>query len=707
MSRVKSVGIAVLFVMVALVPLAGTSAAEGFAPGWSDAERIAEWNPSGGNPQGMQATIADDGRVLYSWYQYDNGASLNFVKTRVYDPVSGFGPESYVGYGTGSYNQYSPKAAAFPNGSFILVYEVDRGSTSDLVCKVWINGKGWMPDLRLSPYPYPNDVHSHQVATDGQGNAFVMWVQYDGTESNLTARRYMADGNLESTSYLLESLPETTRYAKLAVDDTGNAMVVWNQHDGSVQRAYANRYVVGSGFGSATLIDRGPYDVDQVWVALDQDGNGVAVIDQHDGTRDRHYANTFTVGTGWGTPEIIDTDNGWSPNGLIMLERTGPDEMIAMWQQYNGSGYNIHTATYAAGTGWTQAQNLSEDWGLVAPGSFYADASLDGTVKLVWYDYTPAYDNYITYVRSYTPDHGWSGPSAVADGYFPYATGLSCNAVGQCALLFEEYDGNVWAKYAVLYSHPDADPPALSLSGPRDGAMTETPSVMVSGTTEPGSTVVVNGVQAVVSDAGAFSLSVALMPGDNTIDVVATDAAGNSATSSVTVNYHDPVPDLQGDLATTQGDLAATQADLDATQTDLDAANADIAGLHTEINDADAAIQATNAELDQTKADLANAEADLAAAQTDVTATEDKLTTQEAADATHTTEISTAADSAGMAMMVGILGILLGAVALAMGFMMGRKGSGGTGGGGEVSSVPPPEPASPPPAPAVEPPKAM
>ena len=70
----------------------------------------------------------------------------------------------------------------------------------------------------------------------------------------------------------------------------------------------------------------------------------------------------------------------------------------------------------------------------------------------------------------------------------------------------------------------------------------------ISGSTEAGADVYLNGIAVAVDATGAFSVNVALVTGSNTITAVAMDAAGNSRSTSTTVTFNDPVPVLQQDL---------------------------------------------------------------------------------------------------------------------------------------------------------------
>ena len=87
----------------------------------------------------------------------------------------------------------------------------------------------------------------------------------------------------------------------------------------------------------------------------------------------------------------------------------------------------------------------------------------------------------------------------------------------------------------------DTTAPSLSVTSP-DFELTNTPSVTVSGTTEPGVSLTLNGAAVAVGAGGAFSTTLTLVAGSNTITIVATDAAGNSATVTKPVTFDSAAP---------------------------------------------------------------------------------------------------------------------------------------------------------------------
>lgn len=90
----------------------------------------------------------------------------------------------------------------------------------------------------------------------------------------------------------------------------------------------------------------------------------------------------------------------------------------------------------------------------------------------------------------------------------------------------------------------DSTAPRMSVAFPADGATVHDSAVAVSGTVQDNTIVsagplrvTVNGTAAPVTDGGFLLPAVALAPGDNTLDVVATDPAGNSVRQRVAVRY--------------------------------------------------------------------------------------------------------------------------------------------------------------------------
>lgn len=83
-----------------------------------------------------------------------------------------------------------------------------------------------------------------------------------------------------------------------------------------------------------------------------------------------------------------------------------------------------------------------------------------------------------------------------------------------------------------------SSPPKLELSTPKDGDSFKDSPIVVSGTTDPDTSVTVNDHLAIVTGSGNFSYNLTLTNGDNKIKIVVTDKAGNQTTKEITVKYN-------------------------------------------------------------------------------------------------------------------------------------------------------------------------
>lgn len=81
--------------------------------------------------------------------------------------------------------------------------------------------------------------------------------------------------------------------------------------------------------------------------------------------------------------------------------------------------------------------------------------------------------------------------------------------------------------------------PNLEITFPQDNQQfkKDQNSVNVTGKTDPGVNVTVNGFWAIITDSNNFSYNLSLQNGDNQITVVAIDQAGNKTEKTIKVNY--------------------------------------------------------------------------------------------------------------------------------------------------------------------------
>lgn len=102
--------------------------------------------------------------------------------------------------------------------------------------------------------------------------------------------------------------------------------------------------------------------------------------------------------------------------------------------------------------------------------------------------------------------------------------------------LYKDKKSDFSDTFGVIYKNSQ---PKLDISSPSDGQsfQKDQNSVNVTGATDAGVTVTVNGFWAVIDDNNNFSYNLPLQNGDNEIKIIATDQAGNKTEKDLKVNY--------------------------------------------------------------------------------------------------------------------------------------------------------------------------
>ncbi|MDD3519066.1 MAG: hypothetical protein PHQ14_12015 [Chromatiales bacterium] len=155
-----------------------------------------------------------------------------------------------------------------------------------------------------------NDAYTPQIALDGSGNAVAVWQQHDGAAWRVYANRW--DGSAWSGAVLIDAGAINVYDPQVAQDGSGTAVAVWRQSDGANNRIYANRWD-GSAWSGATLIDAGSNDAYTPQIALDGSGTAVAVWSENY----RIYASIFLPDRTQAEP--VPTLPAWAMLLLVML----------------------------------------------------------------------------------------------------------------------------------------------------------------------------------------------------------------------------------------------------------------------------------------------------------------------------------------------------------------------------------------------------
>ncbi len=564
-------------------------------------------SPTVGGPAHSSAVaVSADGSAVTAWIQ--EAPSPTRVWAAVYTPEGGWAQAVPVQTTLAGLPQQTPLVAIDAQGNALVVWSQPGASILwELRAATFTAGVGWGADQRV--YETGDATMADADLTlNGAGQGAVVFVELNGPFANVVALRYAPATGWSGRERVSGGATNCSE-PSVGIDEAGALVAVWTEDGTAHLSAAANRYVPGSGWGTARLIETNSAgDVGVTSVAVAPAGNAFAVWQQNDGVSWSAWANRFVPGSGWGSAGALETRD----DGIANWEKvaaTPSGGAVAVWWWDNGSAIDVQSSVYTAGSGWGPVATVDRGDGAAV----FPEVAVggDGTAYIVWQGEGAA--GYDIFAAMRPAGGNWTQPMILdrdfeSGGSRP-SIGAGAGAGGAVASWHQLNITGVPSVWAAAFKAPDASAPALSLSAPAEGASFGTPMVRVAGTTEPGSSVSVDGDAAAVSAQGAFSLTVSIGPGSNRVTVTAVDAAGNSATAWVNVTYADPVPALQAALAAAQALANLTAGQLANVQIQLTQAAADAASARASAN-------ATAAQLVTAQSALATTQGQLASTQT-------------------------------------------------------------------------------------------
>jgi hypothetical protein len=396
-----------------------------------------------GNAYEPQIAVHADGSAIAVWLQYD-GTRSDIWANR-YTPSGGWGTATLIE--TNNLGDADvPQIAIDASGNALAVWSQWDGSRYNILANRFTPAGGW-GTATLIETDDVGDAYEPQIALDINGNALAVWSQWDGSRYSILANRFTPTGGWGTATLIETDNTGAAIEPQIAIDASGNALAVWRQSDGTRNNAWANRFTPASGWGTATLIEtNNSGQVYNVQIAMNASGNAMVVWQQFDGvSHDNIWANRYTPGTGWGSAELIEGDSAEAGTPQIALDANG--NAIAVWQQIDGTRFSIWASRFTPAGGWGAAALIETDnAGGAANAQIAFDAS--GNALAVWQQSDGLRTN--IWARPFTPSSGWGTATLLETNtdYSAFDPQIAMNASGDAAVVWQQSDGmqaSIWA----------------------------------------------------------------------------------------------------------------------------------------------------------------------------------------------------------------------------------------------------------------------
>jgi hypothetical protein len=316
--------------------------------GWGVSARIETDNL--GDALDARVAVSADGNAIAVWLQSDN------VWVNHFTPAGGWSAPQLLETESGRVDV--ARLSMNFRGDAVVAWRQRDGTTYDAWANRYIVGAGWQGATRLELTN--GDVNSDLcVAVGEDSSAFVVWGRGSSIDSSLWANQYVPGGGWEGP-VLVESEAGGSTNPAIVVDSQGNAIVAWQQllPSGIRTDVWANRFVVGSGWAGATMIELSTVGNAGVpRLAVDGAGNVTAVFTQRVGPTDRVWANRYVVGAGWGV--AIAVDSGLNDTTLPAVAVDARGNAVAAW--FTGTGSIFMNRFLAPTASWGTEAQISSD----------------------------------------------------------------------------------------------------------------------------------------------------------------------------------------------------------------------------------------------------------------------------------------------------------------------------------------------------------
>jgi hypothetical protein len=341
--------------------------------GWETPEVI---SPAGATSGVPKVGVDSSGNAIAVWRQKHTTMNIFGAWANRYTGTS-WGTAESIGAVGSSFGDFIIEVAVEPDGDAMSVWHQRDGDRADVWANRYASGGPW-GTATLIETENGGTARNPEVAVDANGNAIAVWAQNDGMDNFAAANRYPA-GGAWGTAQSIDNAPGVSSDVGVASDPAGNAIAVWT---GVGLRA--NRYAIVGGWGTdVDLRSDLTGGIATPDVAVGQDGSAVAVWVQSDGALNNIWANRYVPGNDWGTAKLIETgDTGHANWPNVAVDADG--DAVAVWHQSDGTRTNIWANQYVAGQGWAKAELIeSEDLGDAQRPRIAVDP--DGNAIAVWY----------------------------------------------------------------------------------------------------------------------------------------------------------------------------------------------------------------------------------------------------------------------------------------------------------------------------------
>ena len=354
-----------------------------------------------------QVAFDASGNAVAAWNQVSAGGFFS-IYVRRYEAATGWGTAEKIRVADNSNHYDSPQIVldAAGNANIVFSGQVTESFPTLFTARYLVANPGWSQATALEEKSIDS-----KIAIDSSGNAMLVYSFWNGNYFDIRARRFDAGGGAWGAARTLSadiggSSPE------IAFDGSGNAMAIWrraNSNNTGTQEIMGDRYVAGSGWNSQGLPSRvatfaaGASRAHRL--AASPAGDVIAVWLQSDGGNTESVYSSRYVAGAWGVPDLVK--NSANRFSSVAVAMTGNADAIVVWHENDVNFIaSMWARRYTAGVGGTAVR--IDDSSTYTTGGFPQIAmNAAGRATAVWSQGS------LIWANRYAAGSGWAGAERI------------------------------------------------------------------------------------------------------------------------------------------------------------------------------------------------------------------------------------------------------------------------------------------------------
>lgn len=220
-----------------------------------------------------------------------------------------------------------------------------------------------------------SDIGDTQILSDSQGNLTALWVENVGSIYVLKSASQPSGGSWSSAVTISPS-GKNVDSAKLVIDDSGNLTAVWRTSENPNYTLQSATKPLGGSWSGPVNITPVGQTISGTSLVVDGSGGITAAWSIFDGTGWQLQSATKANGASWSSPTNVSVRDSNVSLPELVVDSSGA--VTAVWDQYNSTFWSIKTASRSSGGTWSAPQDLSA----VGISSYSPQIVIDGSGKV-------------------------------------------------------------------------------------------------------------------------------------------------------------------------------------------------------------------------------------------------------------------------------------------------------------------------------------